>query len=220
MTNWLLRVSSKKFGITSISRTFTICRIPQGFLVSQMKLQLVILMILMTLTPMIILSMDNVSQLICRYVCIDLWTYNNQKKSLLWFTSHTIPVQYCDIMRFVVLHNRHHKVSQSVSFFMHRKTVTILLRIRARGHFVMSITKTHESHYVGVLDNPPFSLARVSHGLLTLHRPSNSQFFNSSIRSLFSWSQSHDKTHNLLFLENIKSFWEELRVIHNAKSLS
>ena len=29
-----------------------------------------------------------------------------------------------------------------------------LLRIRARGHFVMSITKTHESHYVGVLDNP------------------------------------------------------------------
>ena len=37
---------------------------------------------------------------------------------------------------------------------MHRKTVTILLRIRARGHFVMSITKTHESHYVGVLDNP------------------------------------------------------------------
>ena len=37
---------------------------------------------------------------------------------------------------------------------MHRKTVTILLWIRARGHFVMSITKTHESHYVGVLDNP------------------------------------------------------------------
>ena len=37
---------------------------------------------------------------------------------------------------------------------MHRKTATILLRIRARGHFVMSITKTHESHYVGVLDNP------------------------------------------------------------------
>ena len=36
---------------------------------------------------------------------------------------------------------------------MHLKTVTILLRIRARGHFVMSITKTHESHYVGVLDN-------------------------------------------------------------------
>ena len=66
----------------------------------------------------------------------------------------SIPVQYCDIMRFMVLHNKHHKVSQSVSFFMHRKTVTILLRITARGLFVMSITKTHESHYVGVLDNP------------------------------------------------------------------
>ena len=70
------------------------------------------------------------------------------------FSQPPIPVQYCDIMRFMVLHNRHHKVSQSVSFFMHRKTVTVLLRIRARGHFVMSITKTHESHYVGVLDNP------------------------------------------------------------------
>ena len=57
-------------------------------------------------------------------------------------------------MRFTLLHNRHHKVSQSVSFFMHCKTVTILLRIRVRGHFVMSITKNHESHYVAVLDNP------------------------------------------------------------------
>ena len=37
---------------------------------------------------------------------------------------------------------------------MRRKTVTILLRIRVGGHFVMSITKNHESHYVGVLDNP------------------------------------------------------------------
>ena len=49
---------------------------------------------------------------------------------------------------------------------MHRKTVTILLRIRARGHFVMSITKTHESHYVGVLYNPqkisPFWLVKSS----------------------------------------------------------
>ena len=65
-----------------------------------------------------------------------------------------IHVQYSDIMRFMLLHNRHHKVSQSVSFFMHCKTVTILLRIRVRGHFVMSITKNHESHYVAVLDNP------------------------------------------------------------------
>ena len=63
-------------------------------------------------------------------------------------------------MRFMVLHNRHHKVSQSVSFFMHRKTITILLRIWARGHFVMSITKTHESHYVGVLDNLNSSIGK------------------------------------------------------------
>ena len=56
-------------------------------------------------------------------------------------------------MRFTVLHNRHHKESQSVPFFMHCKTVTILLRIRVRGHFVMSITKNHESYYVIVLDN-------------------------------------------------------------------
>ena len=43
---------------------------------------------------------------------------------------------------------------------MHRKTVTILLRIRARGDFVISITKTHESHYVGVLDNPRTRVCR------------------------------------------------------------
>ena len=54
-----------------------------------MKLQLVILMILMTLTPIIIFTLDNVSQLICQYVCIDLWTYNNQKKNLVWFTGQT-----------------------------------------------------------------------------------------------------------------------------------
>ena len=65
-----------------------------------------------------------------------------------------IHVQYCDIIRFTVLHNRHHKVSQSVPFFMHCKTVTILLMIKVRGYFVMSITKNHESHYVTVLDNP------------------------------------------------------------------
>ena len=67
---------------------------------------------------------------------------------------HTVHVQYSDIMRFTLLHNRHHKVSQSVSFFMHCKTDAIFLRIRVRGHFVMSITKNHESHYVAVLDNP------------------------------------------------------------------
>ena len=70
-------------------------------------------------------------------------------------TQDFIHVQYSDIMRFMLLHNRHHKVSLSVLFFMHCKTVTILLRIRVRGHFMMSITKNHESHYVAVLDNPP-----------------------------------------------------------------
>jgi len=36
---------------------------------------------------------------------------------------------------------------------MQHKTVTILLRIRVRGHFVMSNKKYHEYHYVTVLDN-------------------------------------------------------------------
>ena len=66
-----------------------------------------------------------------------------------------IHVQYSDIMRFLVRHNRHHKVSQSVPLFKSRKTVTIFLRIKVGGHFVMSIVTSHESHYVGVLDNPP-----------------------------------------------------------------
>ena len=65
-----------------------------------------------------------------------------------------ILVQYSDIMRFTVLHNRRHKVSKSVPFFMHCKTVTTLLRISLRGHLVMSITKNHESRYFTVLDNP------------------------------------------------------------------
>ena len=38
---------------------------------------------------------------------------------------------------------------------MYCKTVIILLRIRVRGHFVMSITNNHESQYFTVLDNPP-----------------------------------------------------------------
>ena len=57
-------------------------------------------------------------------------------------------------MRFLVRHNRHHKVSQSVPHFMFRKTVTTFLRIKVGGHFVMSIVKCYESHYVGVFDNP------------------------------------------------------------------
>ena len=65
-------------------------------------------------------------------------------------------------MRFTVLYSRYLKVSQSVPFFMHCKTVTILLRIRVRGHFVMSITKNHESHYVTGLVNPQFSDSTIS----------------------------------------------------------
>ena len=73
-----------------------------------------------------------------------------------WHNSHrnVIHVQYSNIMRFLVRHNRHHKVSQSVPLFKSRKTVTIFLRIKVGGHFVMSIVKCHESYYVGVLDNP------------------------------------------------------------------
>ena len=74
----------------------------------------------------------------------------------LYWCNSGIHVQYSDIMRSTVLHIRHQKVSQSVPFFMHCKTVTILLRIRVRGHFVMSITNNHESHYVTVLGIPLF----------------------------------------------------------------
>ena len=48
---------------------------------------------------------------------------------------------------------------------MHCETVAILLRIRVRGHFVVSIAKNRESHYVTVLDNPR-SLIRFLHGTL------------------------------------------------------
>ena len=58
-------------------------------------------------------------------------------------TTTVIHVQYCDII--TVLHNRHHKVSQSDPFFMHCQTVTILLRIRVRGS------------WGSLLDNPPYS---------------------------------------------------------------
>ena len=49
-------------------------------------------------------------------------------------------------------------MSRSVPFFVHCKSVTIL-RIRVRGHFVMSITENHKSYYVTVLDNPLTSLS-------------------------------------------------------------
>ena len=73
--------------------------------------------------------------------------------------------QYCDLMRFTVLHNRHHKVSQGVPFFMHWKPGTILMRIRVRGHLVMSITRNHDSHYFTLLDNP-----RVVNGQINTER--------------------------------------------------
>ena len=48
-------------------------------------------------------------------------------------------------------------MSNTVPFFKQHKTVTILLRIRVKGHFVMFNTRHHESHYITVLDNPPSS---------------------------------------------------------------
>ena len=58
----------------------------------------------------------------------------------------------------ILCHNEIHGTSQYVDItkcpVLHCKTVTILLRIRVRGHFVTSITKNHESHYVTVLDTP------------------------------------------------------------------
>ena len=55
---------------------------------------------------------------------------------------------------------------------MHCKTVTILLRIRVRGHFVMSITKNHEWHYVTVLDNPLYTpISAMSTALMRPRRP-------------------------------------------------
>ena len=74
----------------------------------------------------------------------------------------------------MVRHNRHHKVSQrlvsgpvsqSVLFFIQHTTVTILLWIRVRGHFVISNTKYHESHYVTVrywIDLPQVDCERAS----------------------------------------------------------
>ena len=81
-----------------------------------------------------------------------LFLQSQQKSNLVMKQSFEdiINLHYCDIMRFTVLHNRHRKVSQSVLFFMHCKTLTILLRIRARGHSVMSIIKNHESHYTPI----------------------------------------------------------------------
>ena len=71
---------------------------------------------------------------------------------------HTCPILWHNEIHGI--HNKHHKVSQSVPFFMHCKTVTILLKIKVSGHFVMCITENHGSHYVTVLDNPHLFLNR------------------------------------------------------------
>ena len=61
-------------------------------------------------------------------------------------------VQYCDIMRFMILCDRYPKVSpnsnpwqNSNGFAMHEERYTL-------WHFVISIVKYRESHYVTVLD--------------------------------------------------------------------
>ena len=63
----------------------------------------------------------------------------------------------------MVLHNRHHKVSRSSCT---TKLLLFCQGLGVRGHFVMSNTKYHESHYVTVLDNPlkpPFSIWPADH---------------------------------------------------------
>ena len=65
-----------------------------------------------------------------------------------------IHFQYCGIMRFTVLHKRHHKVSQSVPFFIIAKQLQICQGLGLRGHFVMSITKNHETHYCHSIGQP------------------------------------------------------------------
>ena len=62
-----------------------------------------------------------------------------------------IHIQYSCIMRFIVRHNRY---SQSVPFFICRKIVAILWKIRVRGTLRDAYTIHKESHYAGVLDNP------------------------------------------------------------------
>ena len=57
-----------------------------------------------------------------------------------------------------------------------RVRVTILLTLRVRGHFVMSVTKNHESHYVTVLDDSQVGAARAAPLFCLIQ----------SIRSLFS----------------------------------
>ena len=53
----------------------------------------------------------------------------------------------------MILCDRHHNVSQSAPFFTCHKTVTILLRIKIRGHFVMSFTKHHEAHCRSIISS-------------------------------------------------------------------
>ena len=70
----------------------------------------------------------------------------------LTFRQPSIHVQYCD------RDSQYFTIDiKKCNRKMRCKTVTILLRNRDRGHFVMSITRNHESHYVTALDNPHVS---------------------------------------------------------------
>ena len=59
-------------------------------------------------------------------------------------------MQYSDIMRFLVGHNRHHKVSRS-SYVT--KLLLFCEELGLGGHFRDAYTISQESYYAGVLNN-------------------------------------------------------------------
>ena len=89
-----------------------------------------------------------------------------------------------------VLHDYFSSFNQSNHWFValylmlpssNLKLPSILLRIRVGGPFVMSITKNHESHYVGVLDNPSILRMRVTMSTGNHTCPKLWSSFNSSL---------------------------------------
>ena len=88
------------------------------------------------------------------------------------------------------------------------KTVTILLRIRVRGHFVMSNTKYHESHYVKALDNPLDSKSNRPTGRLYAlkgNKELQCQIFQWCYHTC--WYEWVDKEKEGWMLENCPSFY-------------
>ena len=68
----------------------------------------------------------------------------------------------------MVRHNRRHKMQQSIPLrHAPLNCYCLSLRISVRGHVVISITEYHESHHVGVLDNPLWSSSNMSDQVLS-----------------------------------------------------